>query len=392
MLSNKTAYHPVITTSIQSVDHDDWSSVVQDRNIYLSIPYLEALEKTMERDIDIFYALVYNGAKEPVMIAVFQLVIFEYRKNDHPKAILRHFRNEANKDDCFSMYILVCGNVFSDGENGFLWNSKISDDDAMEQVVQIANRIKNDKNTRKKLSVILFKEFWPQSTSYSDKLKEHKFKDFMIDVNMVLPIHESWKSMDDYFFSMKTKFRNKAKGAFKKSKSLEVKSLTYDEIVAQKDRIQKLFDNVLERSNYIFGTIEPLTFAAFKKNLGPSFSMRGLFYNKDLIGFSTAFFHKGIMEANYVGLDYSYNLEFAVYQRLLYDYVEQAITNGVQELQLGRTSELIKSSLGARPINMKLYARHKLVLTNMVMATILGFVSPSKFELRRPFKANFPNL
>lgn len=388
----KTAYHPVIETSIQSVNQVDWASVVQDRNIFLSIPYLEALEKTTERDIDIFYALIYDGEKKPVMVAVYQLVIFEYRKNDHPKAILRHFHNDANKNDCFSMFILVCGNVFSDGENGFLWNSKISEEDAMNQVVEITKRIKSDNSTGKKLSVILFKEFWPQSSSYSDKLKDHKFKDFMIDVNMVLKIHEGWKSMDDYLFSMKTKFRNKAKGAFKKSRLLEVKSLTCEEIIAQKDRIKKLFDNVLERSNYIFGTIEPLTFAEFKKNLGDSFSMRGLFYEEKLIGFSTAFFHKGIMEANYVGIDYDHNLKFAVYQRLLYDYVDQAISSGSRELQLGRTSELIKSSLGAKPINMKLYAKHKMVLTNLVMSTILGFVSPSKFELRKPFKANFPNL
>lgn len=388
----KTAYHSVVKTSIQSINQEDWANVVQDRNIYLSIPYLEALEKTMERDIDIFYAIVYNEAKEPVMAAVYQLVIFEYRKNDHPKAILRHFHNDANKDDCFSMYILVCGNVFSDGENGFLWNSKISEEDAMEQVVEITKSIKNNKNTRKKLSVILFKEFWPQSSSYSDKLKDHKFKDFMIDVNMVLKIHEGWKSMDDYLFSMKTKFRNKAKGAFKKSKSLVVKSLTFEEVITYSDRIRELFDNVLERSNYIFGTIEPLTFAEFKKNLGDSFSMRGLFLEEKLIGFSTAFFHKGIMEANYVGIDYDCNLQYAVYQRLLYDYVDQAISKGSKELQLGRTSELIKSSLGAEPINMKLYAKHKMALTNLVMSTILGFVSPSKFELRKPFKANFPNL
>jgi len=391
-LLTKTAFRHVIENSIQSINQGYWSSVVGDRNIYLSIPYLRALEKTTEHDIDIFYAMTYNEVSEPVMVAVYQLVIFEYRKNDHPKAILRHFHNDANKDDCFSMYILVCGNVFSDGENGFLWNSKISDEDAMEQVVAITKRIKKEKNTRKKLSVILFKEFWPRSSSYSDKLKDHKFKDFMIDVNMVLKIHEGWKSMDDYLFSMKTKFRNKAKGAYKKSKPLEVKSLTYEEIIKLKDRIKVLFNNVLERSNYIFGTIDPLTFAEFKKNLGDSFSMRGLFYEGELIGFSTAFFHKGIMEANYVGIDYEHNFKLAVYQRVLYDYVEQAISSGSKELQLGRTSELIKSALGAKPVNMKLYAKHKTALTNLLMSTILGFVTPSKFELRKPFKANFPNL
>jgi len=93
-LLTKTAFRNVIENSIQSINQGDWSSVVGDRNIYLSIPYLRALEKTTEHDIDIFYAMTYNEVSEPVMVAVYQLVIFEYRKNDHPKAILRHFHNE----------------------------------------------------------------------------------------------------------------------------------------------------------------------------------------------------------------------------------------------------------------------------------------------------------
>ena len=95
------------------------------------------------------------------------------------------------------------------------------------------------------------------------------------------------------------------------------------------------------------------------------------------------------MEANYVGMDYQFNQDLAVYQRLLYDYVEQGISKEVTELQFGRTSELLKSSLGAEPTNMTLFARHKATIPNIFMASMLRNVSPSEFELRKPFKSKF---
>ena len=206
---------------------------------------------------------------------------------------------------------------------------------------------------------------------------------------MVLPIHPSWKRMDDYLQSMKTKFRTKANKAIKQSNSLIIKSLSFNEIQDFQDRINELFNNVLQRSNYSYGITYPSTFVSIKKALGDAFSFRGVFKENELIGFSTGFVHNNTFEANYVGLDYNYNFDYAVYQRLLYDYVDQAIQNKVKELQLGRTSELIKSALGAEPVDMKLYAKHKAPLTHLLMSSILHFVSPSTFELRKPFKANF---
>ena len=46
----------------------------------------------------------------------------------------------------------------------------------------------------------------------------------------------------------------------------------------------------------------------------------------------------------------------------------------------------------AKPIQMKLYAKHKNPLTHLFMSSILHFVSPGAFELRKPFKAKFNSV
>jgi hypothetical protein len=71
---------------------------------------------------------------------------------------------------------------------------------------------------------------------------------------------------------------------------------------------------------------------------------------------------------------------------MLYDFVELAISKKARELRLGRTAEEIKSSIGAEPINMKLYVKHGNKISNKLLKPIIESIAPGEFELRRPFK------
>lgn len=374
-------------TSILEVNTKDWDVLTKNTNVYLSIPYLKALESSSAEDIEFVYGLVYDRGL-PVIAVAFQIVTFIDKRRDKAQKLLKRF-SEKNEEGYFSLNMLVCGNVFSDGENGFVHTNAISKEKAIEVIAALANEIKNNRQTGKKISVVLFKEFWPTSVKAADYLVTERYKDFKIDVNMVLSIHPEWDNLNTYLQSMKAKYRTKAKSAYKKSSRLTVKSLSASEILKYKNEIEILYHNVLEKSDFSFGQLTAEVMSAFKEQLEDRYSFRGVFLKEQLVGFSTAYINHEILEASYVGIDYEYNFEYAVYERLLYDYVEQAIAVKAKELHLGRTSELIKSALGAIPVDMKLYAKHKTPITNLLMASILCTVSPSKFELRKPFKANF---
>jgi hypothetical protein len=386
-------YTWIISKSLTAINRVDWEKVIDNRNIYLTVPYLESVLSSRTKDINFFYVIIYDDRKAPIVAGVFQLMPFMYKKSTLSLNFYKHLVQEKNSDHDLTLNILCCGNMFSTGENGFLWRTEAcTKTEACELMVEASEQIKNDSDIKKRFSLVLFKEFWPQSTDYEDIFKSYNFKSFTIDVNMVLTIHPSWKNRNDYLLSMKTKFRTKAKSAFKKSNDLHIQSLSSDDILRHQDRINELFNNVLSRSKYSYGITYPSAFVAIKRALGDTFSFRAVFKKDLLIGFSTGFVQNNTFEANYVGLDYTYNFDYAVYERLLYDYVDQAIACEANELQLGRTSELIKSALGAIPINMKLYAKHKAPLRHLIMSSILHFVSPSTFELRKPFKAKFNSI
>ncbi len=376
-----------IVSSIHSLDRDAWNTVTKNDNIYLSYSYLAALEEIMNREMDFYYSISYDFENKPVLAASFQVVLFSDKKKRK-----NTFQDKycLVKNKLLSFNILVCGNVFSDGENGFIYGNEISKKEAIIELTAITEEIKIiSKKTNKKLPVVLFKEFWAKEDTYTKSFKKQSFREFMIDVNMVLPIHESWNSLDDYLFSLKTKYRTRANSVFKKSEDLVIKNLSADEIVTYNSEVKTLFNNVVDNASFSLGALNTMAFAKFKEALKEQFNFKAAFLEDKMVGFCTSFFHNNILEANYVGIDYTYNQDKAIYQRLLYEYVEIALELNATELQLGRTSELIKSAIGAVPENMKLYAKHKSTIPNLLLKPAFHFISPSKFELRQPFKIEY---
>jgi predicted N-acyltransferase len=371
-----------IFESITEVSQKDWDFVNNNQNIYLSFDYLLALEESMQSEMSFVYAVSYNADKTPVLIAAFQLVKFTTNKKKCPKVLLN------KKPHNVSINLLICGNVFSNGENGFLSNAYLPPNQTIEELTIITKKIKKQLADQK-ISIVLFKEFSPSSSYNDEGFKTQNYNAFMVDVNMVLKLHSQWKTFEDYLFSMTTKYRTRIKGVYKKSKELVIKSLSAEEIDKYQSEITSLLEHVSKKAEYSYGVISVKAFILFKEKLKQDFILKALFLDQKIVGFSTSFYNNGQLDANYVGIDYEYNTESAVYQRLLCDYVEQSIERGVKELHFGRTSELVKSSLGAKPVNMKLYAKHKSAISNFLLKPIFNYITPSNFELRKPFKADF---
>ena len=375
-------------TSTTEIPTKDWKHVVGTSNLFLSLPYLEALSEALHKDLQWIYVLVYLDTT-PIVAGVFQIASFTYKKGAQTHVVLKLFQDCKNKDDSVSIQGLVGGNIFATGTNGFAHSKEVRFKAAVELMASAAKQLRKMKKYEDAFSIQLLKDFDADSASQLSMLEDFKYRSFQADVTMVLPLHKNWQTFQQYLESMKAKYRTKANSALKKASAVALVSLSASEIEQHQDTLLRLFNNVQQQSNYSYGETYPKAFKALKKNLGNAFICRGAFLNETLIGFSTAFINGTTLEASYVGLDYNYNASYALYERLLYKYVEEAIQQKMKVLHLGRTSELIKSALGATPHSMTLYAKHTSKFKNVLLKPILENISPSEFELRKPFKANF---
>lgn len=386
MLKNTPPF--LFYSTIDNIPANDWEQVVGQNNLFLSLPYLKAVSTALSKDIQWVFVLVYDGTT-PIVAGVFQITTFTYKKGAQTNLLLKLFQDCKNNDDSVSIHGLVGGNIFATGAHGFAHNPDVSFKAATELIASAAKQLRKMKKYGDTFSIQLLKDFDATSASQLAVLEDFKYRSFQADVSMALPIHKDWQSFQQYLDSMKAKYRTKAKSALKKASAVTLVSLSASEIEQHQKTLLALFHNVQQQSNYSYGEDYPNAFEALKENLGDAFICKGAFLDHSLIGFSTAFLHGTTLEASYVGLDYKHNTAHALYERLLYNYVEEAIHQKVKLLHLGRTSELIKSALGATPQDMTLYAKHTSKFKNALLKPILENITPSEFELRTPFKASF---
>ena len=388
-MENKEEFKLSYFDSVSIINADDWNTVNKNQNIYLTLEYLLAIETALKNEIKFRYILFYNNNNIPVGIAIVQLVKFIDKGSPYYAHLCKLTGQLKNKIiQSLNIKVMVCGNVFSCGENGFLFSNEIPYNLAYENLHKALQRLRKAEKTNDQTSIVLLKEFWPATFEKIDLFKEHNYRDFMIDVNMVLLIHKNWNTIDDYLSSMVAKFRTRVNSMMKKSAPLVVKNMELKDIVEHSSKIVELYTNVLNKSDITMGTLNEQAFIQLKQNLGSQFVLNGYFLNSKLIAFSSAFWTKNILDANYVGIDYEYNIEYATYQRMLYDFVVLAIDKKASEIRYGRTAEEIKSCLGAQPVNMKLFIKHKNSVSNKLLKPLIKSITPNTFEIRKPFKAN----
>lgn len=362
----------------------DWLSVLHN-NTYLSSKYLKALENS-DLSLSRFVYVVVFHKQIPVGVFYYQCLeiknenILNYNLSSNVKKILNQniIKNVTGT-------LMLCGNFFATGANGFFINSNVPEN----TIIDISEAVKEKLKTNKKplnVKLMMLKEFSNLEFDSFHNTIANIFVPFEIDVNMVLHMKKDWNSFQDYLGDMTTKYRTRAKRVLKQTNFLEKKQFDLKDIEFYKKQINELYLSVVNNADFNLATFSEHSFYQFKKELGHNFLFTGYFMDEKLVAFGTGCFTNKFLDANYVGINYDINKQAPIYQRVLYDYVEVAIEHNVRELRFGRTAEIMKSNLGAVPVGMKLYIKHNNKLINSIIKPIVRLIKPNEFEIRKPFK------
>jgi hypothetical protein len=217
-----------------------------------------------------------------------------------------------------------------------------------------------------------------------DTNKNNGFTKVEIEEEMLIKEVSKWKTIDDYKFSLKTKYRKKIKDIESKSKSIEVSEFKRKDIEKYKKQIQKLFDQVLEKSKFNGPRFNTDTLLDMQKN--KICKLYGYYIKSKLIGFSSEIKFNNKLFSYYVGFDKQLNKEFSIYGRMLLETIKNGINQECDEIVFGRTANEYKSNFGAIPKKSFIYIRSKSKISNFIMSFIFKKINKSSWIQRRPFK------
>lgn len=374
-------------SSVTEIPENIWADLHCDHNSYFHPNYFISLEENNPQ-ITFSYLVLFNKEKSPIAFASIQIIDFPLDR------IESSLNQNFHQLKCFGrrlgifpklkpIKLLVCGNVFVSGEHGIF----IKENQNKQEIIKDVAKVISTQLPTKDISIYLIKDFIKESLSITNELHDLSYYSFNVEPNMVLYIDENWQNFEDYLGAMKTKFRVKARRALKLSSGLVVKDSSIENIKTLLPEITKLYKTVSDKANFNLGDFNLETYISLKKNLGDNYVLKTYWYHNKIVGFMSGVINNDSLDAHFVGIDYSLNKELAIYQRMLYDYVQIAIYQQLKVINFGRTASDIKSSIGAVPQDLTCYIRHKKSITNKFIKHFLSYIETKPFKQQKPFKS-----
>ncbi len=375
-----------ITTLYPSVDLIDTSvfeEINAKKNVYFSKQFLKAFEVSNPQ-IEFKYITVLDANQNTIALALVQIIGLSVEgmlKNIKVAPLVRKFLSLFFCNE--HIKIMFCGNVFLSGEHGIAISKSVSQDVVMTEIATALDAVAANSNP---LHAIFIKDFKFESLKNTRQFLNFGYSEIKVEPNMIIQLKPEWKTFEDYKNVLKSKYRVKANKADTKSNSLETRLFNAQDLVTYKDELQALYQNTITNASFNAQVLNLNTYIHLGSTLKEDFIVKAYFLNDKLVGFLTALVNKNHLDAHFIGLDYALNKSHAIYTRILNDYVRLGIEKRVSSINLGRTASEIKTTIGAKPLELSCYIKHKNPFSNSLITPFLRRIKIKDFKQHSPFK------
>jgi predicted N-acyltransferase len=363
-----------------------WDQVAQ-QNVFLQTPYLSVLERSAPTNMQCFYIGIFENS-ELIGVSLAQYLDLNVLESfgERDKCFKTIIRNYIFKN--FASHTLFLGNNMITGQNGYVFSKDIDFECVSVILLQSADEIiRYFKQKGVAIHLVSFKDFYENCAV---KLRTYDFNsmyEFTAQPNMILYRNENWSSEEDYTASLSKKYRDQFKRARKKFEGIQVRNLTYEDVVAQEEIIYSLYHYVAKNAPFNTFFLAKNHFSTLKGQCGNRFQIFGYYWQDKLIGFHTLLLNAETLETYFLGYDESLQKEKMLYLNMLYNMNQYAIENGFKRIIFGRTALEIKSSVGAIPVKMSGFIYHTNPWINRFMKVFFKQLEPkAHWQQRHPFK------
>jgi hypothetical protein len=369
-------------TSIDQLDDSFLEKINPNASVYFSRHLLYGFE-TSNTAVDVRYVCISKN-NNPQALALVQIVDLSVDVILKNIKVSERFRQILNLFFCNDhIKIMFCGNVFLSGEHGISFapncNRKLLAAEIGTALDEIAKSVRP-------LHAIFIKDFQTSALEYTSSFEHFGFTNIKVEPNMIIALKQDWTTFDEYKAALKSKYRVKANKADAKSERLELRVFSQNDIEIYKDELQNLYQNTIDNANFNAQVLDLNTYIKLKNTYKDDFIVQGYFLNDKIVGFLSALVNKKDLDAHFIGLEYDLNKTYAIYPRILNDYIRLGLEKNVESINLGRTASEIKTTIGAEPLELSCYIKHKNKFINRLIQPFFRRIQIKSFKQHSPFK------
>ncbi len=354
---------------------------------------LKLIQTTHSNKMQFRYVLV---TKNDVTVGVlyFQVVMFHANQliNYFPEVRKGNVVMKAAKTvtknllDLINVKLLVSGNVFMTGENGFYFSSEVDKATRAKIIRKIVREVVKSDGS---IKAVLISDLYEPKTEFDTDFEKRGYHEITVESDMSIKLMLEWKSFDDYMNSLSSKYRVRAKKVLSlcNEAGVTMKNLSADEVALHENKLYELYEQVMGNADFKLAELSKDFFRTQKQQQPDNYRIHAYFRNEELIGFISSFCFGKRMEVHYTGMNHDICKPIHLYQHMMYDMLKTGIENKVEQLHFGRTAPEIKSTIGAVPSPMYGYVKHFNPIFNFLFVrNYTANLKPKEYTFRHPFK------
>lgn len=385
---------------IRYVHAADWDHVTASSSVLLSRKYLEVLDRHPPANLRTRYALVYRG-DAPVAALCVQVVKVsgdtlvpppgagtapEPQTSRNPARVLTKAR--ASQLRRIRAQVLVCGNLLSWGQHGIAVAPGQTLAEIWPAIAEALYRIRRSEKLEGQPSLVMVKDLDDQSEAGIESFRRFRYRPFETEPNMVLEFPEGCRRFDDYLGLLNSRYRKTVRKTADAVLGAGFRIERTPLLTAPAGRVFDLYKQVQEQASVRPVSLAPDYLPAMAEALGEGFrwSLIRRENNGELAGFVTTLRDGDTAVGYYIGFDRELNETAPLYFRLLYAVVEDALDLGCRRVSFGRTALEPKAKLGAKPVAVRCWLRHRMPLASFILHRLLSTVPHDEAPERNPFR------
>ncbi len=278
-------------------------------------------------------------------------------------------------------FLVICGNMLLSGNHGLYCGSGNH-----QALLETITKVKQDLSKSGKVAAMIVKDFEADHDALGPLLKKDKFHSMIMDPIMEMDLALNWKSFSDYLAAMSSKYRVRANNVRKKLADTTIKQFSLADVEEHYDRLEFLYKSVQQKSPIRLMQCSFLYLKNLMTYMSEKVVMKAYIENGEIVAFLCGIKNGKSLEAHHIGIDYKYNKSHALYQNILYDFIEMGIQESMNHISFGRTAMEMKSTVGAVPVTYNAYIRFENRVVNSLICHFLPDEPAGDWVQRNPFK------
>ena len=383
-----TGFQFAFADRISFLDAAHWDALTDGATVFSSRAYLAALDDSAPANVTTRYAIAYRDGAPAVGVAM-QLARIaaedvapsrDDRDDGLPYAPKLPWRRALRPR------VLVCGNLLAWGSHGVRRAPGVSLAAAWPAVAEALYRVRSAERWTGQTDFILVKDLAEPDADGVASLETYSYRPFETEPDMVIDLPAACATLDDYLALFRGKYRKTAKSCLTAIDRGGWRVEEVRDLGPHAARLHELYLEVHANADVRPFTLSPHYLTRVAAALGESFRCVTVSKDGAVAGFVTVVKDGTTAVGYYIGYDRAANETSPLYFRLLYAAVEASLAMGCRRISFGRTALEPKARLGARPVPLRCWVRHRLPVVNVALRRWLREIPHDTAPDRSPFK------